>query len=83
MPLKAPIASGARDQIVVEQPTIRQQEILALLNSGKMLKSTEILAGLSLKPDIRTIRTDLLKLQRDGLIEMIGKGRSTVWKLRK
>jgi ATP-dependent DNA helicase RecG len=82
LPLKESIGHETKTNYYQELNP-RQQEILTLLSNGKVIKSAEILKMLSTHPSIRTIKADLLKLQQDGLIEKIGGGRSTAWKLKK
>jgi len=61
--------------------TDRQKEIIDILSSQKTVSAGEILNSLSDNPADRTLRDDLAKLKKLGLIETKGKGRGAVWLL--
>jgi ATP-dependent DNA helicase RecG len=60
----------------------RQKEILGLLSSGKKMSVSEIYSQLLEPPSIRTVKGDLALLQKQKLVEPVGKGRTTVWIIR-
>lgn len=57
----------------------RQKEILKLLGGGKKMSVREIHPQLSEPASIRTVKGDLALLQKQKLVESLGKGRTTVW----
>jgi hypothetical protein len=60
--------------------TDRQQWILDALGAGELLQMMEILDRLGGRYPRRTIQLDLSTLQRLGLVETVGKARSTRWR---
>jgi len=62
--------------------SVRQEEILHILQDKKTLSANEIFSKLKEPPSLRTVKTDLSALQKFGLIEQQGRGPSTVWKIK-
>lgn len=67
------------EQKVVFKPSVRQQEILNILQSSGAISLKELADKLSQKPAERTLRDDLGKLKRQGLIKSLGHTKNTVW----
>jgi len=61
--------------------TSRQTEIIKILSEKENISASLILASLSDTLAERTLRDDLTKLKKLGLIKSSGKGRGTVWSL--
>ncbi len=61
--------------------TDRQKEIMDIISSRNTVNASEILSLLSDNPAERTLRDDLTKLKKLGLIETTSKGRGAVWRL--
>jgi len=59
--------------------TTEDPEIFDILSSQKAVSAGQILNSLSDNPADRTLRDDLAKLKKLGLIETTGKGRGVVW----
>jgi len=57
----------------------RQKEILRLLSKGKKMRVGEIHTQLSESLSIRTVKGDMALLQKQKLVESVGKGRTTMW----
>lgn len=69
---------------VVQKPSlnIRQEKIIELLRHVDMLSANEIFEKLGKPSSIRTIKADLAILKKAGLIEQVGKGPITQWKIK-
>lgn len=61
--------------------SVRQQEILGLLEGGENMSANEIYNKLDRQPSLRALKADLTALKKLELIEQVGKGPSTLWKL--
>lgn len=61
--------------------TIRQQAIKKLLQKKAALTTREVHERLKSSISERTLRKDLLEMKEKGVIEMLGRGPSTQWKL--
>ncbi|MCB1074301.1 MAG: putative DNA binding domain-containing protein [Simkania sp.] len=61
--------------------TIRQEEIKKLLQKKAALTTKEIHKQLKLTISERTLRHDLLDMKEKGVVQMLGRGPSTQWKL--
>jgi ATP-dependent DNA helicase RecG len=61
--------------------SIRQQEVLSLLQKHQKLTAKEIINKLSTQISERTVRSDLLALKNQNLVEIIGKGPNSFWKV--
>jgi len=72
--LEAPQRSAAHEL------SARQQDVLNALGSGGLATVTEILERLGGRHPRRTIQLDLSTLKATGLVEVVGKGRSTRWR---
>jgi ATP-dependent DNA helicase RecG len=79
---KEPMGGGRKSNI--EKPTLnkRQEKILEILAGGKSLSANEIFDQLDDVASLRTVKADLAALKKLLLLEQIGKGRATVWKIR-
>mgnify|MGYP006430285951 CR=1 FL=1 len=62
-------------------PKQRRKSIISLLQNSELLSAKEIYSELSINVSFRTLKTDLLALQKQGLIKQIGKGKNIVWRL--
>lgn len=67
--------------IKLDHLTDRQNEIINIVSSKNTVSASEILSSLSDHPAERTLRDDLAKLKKLGLIETTGKGPGAVWHL--
>jgi ATP-dependent DNA helicase RecG len=68
--------------ILREEPTIlnpRDEDILKLFGKGDRKSFQEIFQLLNNKYSIRTLRYDLARLKKEGLLSSFGKGRATFW----
>lgn len=78
LPLRKPILSGA-DATSKSDISLRQDEILAIIEKYKTVSTQQILSELKKPVPKRTIQADLTKLKRLGLVESKGRGKATVW----
>ena len=62
-------------------PRQRRERIISLLKDSGSLSAKEIYSELKVKVSFRTLKTDLLALQKQGLIKQVGKGKNVVWQL--
>ncbi len=76
---KEPIGSTGRKAIHKPLLSMRQEEILKLLDDKKQLSANEIFSKLKEPPSLRTVKADLSELKKLGLIEQRGKGPNTIW----
>jgi ATP-dependent DNA helicase RecG len=76
---------GGRKISNVEKTALnkRQEKILEILAGGKSLSANEIFVQLDDVASLRTVKADLAALKKLLLLEQIGKGRATVWKVRR
>ncbi|MBI5447469.1 MAG: putative DNA binding domain-containing protein [Gammaproteobacteria bacterium] len=81
---KEPMGGGGKISNI-EKPALnkRQEKILEILTGGKALSANEIFDQLDDVASLRTVKADLAALKKLLLLEQIGKGRATVWKVRK
>lgn len=78
-----PIGATTRKKAIDRPPlSVRQEEILHVLQDETSLSANDIFAKLKEPPSLRTVKADLSALQKFGLIEQQGKGPSTVWKVK-
>jgi len=63
--------------------TIRQEEILKILSSGNKMAIKDIASLLKEPPASRTLRDDLGKLRKLGLISLEGKAKTAKWFIKK
>jgi ATP-dependent DNA helicase RecG len=63
--------------------TERQKEILQILSHGDQLSFAEVRQALREAPSDRSIRNDLMHLNRLGIVRLEGRGRGARWSLEK
>jgi ATP-dependent DNA helicase RecG len=62
--------------------TERQRRILHYLRDGEKRRLGQIMAGLGMDLPPSTLRDDLILLRSLGLVESVGAGRSSAWRLK-
>lgn len=77
---KEPIRYAQSVHEVQQDLTLRQKEILAILQQSP-LKMSQIVAQMSVKLADRMMQLELAKLKKMGLIKSTGRTKSTVWAL--
>lgn len=61
--------------------TVRQEAILELFHQKDQMTAKEVFSHLGQKISERTVRVDLLHLQKSGFLTKVGKGPNSLWKL--
>lgn len=61
----------------------RQNKILEILAKGKELNVNDIYSQLDVIGSLRTVKADLSALKKSGLIEQVGSGKLSLWKLKR
>jgi len=73
-------ASTAPQRSTAPELSARQRDVLDALGPGEPLAVTEILERLGGRHPRRTVQLDLATLRGFGVVEAVGKGRSTRWR---
>ena len=75
---------GMRKKISSKQPVLneRQEKILQILSGEKTLRVNEIFDQLDDIASLRTVKADLSLLKKAGIVEQIGNGKLSLWKLK-
>lgn len=60
----------------------RQDKILEILATGKQLSVNEIYDQLDVSGSLRTVKADLSAMKKLGIVEQVGSGKLTLWKLK-
>lgn len=59
----------------------RQEKIIKLLKTGDSFSVANILEEIGAQVTLRTIKTDLFTLKKNGVAEQVGKARNSLWKI--
>jgi ATP-dependent DNA helicase RecG len=79
-PFKEPMNTGVQIQHPTHHElTLRQQEIISILDTNGELPLKEIVRLLADPPSERTVREDVTILRKIGVIDSHGKARTTTW----
>jgi len=82
---KEPMGSTLQKRRFSEKGALseRQNKILEILAKEKELNVNDIYAQLDVPGSLRTVKADLSTLKKSGLIEQVGSGKLSLWKLKR